>query len=300
MASYPDPIPTTHPSSRRRRNVAGVFFRHARLTTYTPVGSFVTLVIPLTSVAVGKGGSQARAVRRPGPARRGKGEPIHSPGRPARSATPNEQGPPRSDEPGRTRGNACGGSLAGRMTWNHQLALGPTRRRNHEDALGSAVAGCGGRPARGWPATPRRRTAALQLFELSPALLRRPVLLRACQQQCKTCYKLVYDTVLEKRWHTCYQTVQETVMKQVCKTCYREECRTCYKTCYETCYKTVAEHCCKPCYEDLLEGLRVHRLQAVLQDLLQGSLRDGAASRATRPATRSAATRSASKVPSAA
>jgi len=41
----------------------------------------------------------------------------------------------------------------------------------------------------------------------------------ACQQQCKTCYKLVYDTVLEKRWHTCYQTVQETVMKNVCKTC---------------------------------------------------------------------------------
>ena len=28
-----------------------------------------------------------------------------------------------------------------------------------------------------------------------------------CQQQTKTCYKMVYDTVLEKRWHTCYQTV---------------------------------------------------------------------------------------------
>src|SRR3954471_22070015 len=55
-----------------------------------------------------------------------------------------------------------------------------------------------------------------------------------CQQQCRTCYKLVYDTVLEKRWHTCYQTVQETVMKQVCKTCYREECKTCFKPCYET------------------------------------------------------------------
>src|ERR1700687_2398704 len=33
----------------------------------------------------------------------------------------------------------------------------------------------------------------------------------ACQQQCRTCYKLVYDKVLEPRWHTCYQTVQETV-----------------------------------------------------------------------------------------
>src|ERR1700682_509083 len=51
----------------------------------------------------------------------------------------------------------------------------------------------------------------------------------SCQQQCKTCYKLVYDTVLEKRWHTCYQNVQETVMKPVTKTCYREEAKTCYK-----------------------------------------------------------------------
>src|SRR5262245_3578649 len=49
-----------------------------------------------------------------------------------------------------------------------------------------------------------------------------------CQAQCKTCYKLVYDTVLEKRWHTCYKTVSETVMKPVCKTCYRDECKTCY------------------------------------------------------------------------
>src|SRR6516162_9702916 len=71
----------------------------------------------------------------------------------------------------------------------------------------------------------------------------------SCQQQCKTCYKLVYDTVLEKRWKTCYQTVQETVMKPVCKTCYREECKTCYKPCYETCYKTVQETCTKPSYE---------------------------------------------------
>src|SRR5438270_5297098 len=71
----------------------------------------------------------------------------------------------------------------------------------------------------------------------------------SCQQQCKTCYKLVYDTVLEKRWHTCYKTVQETVMKQVCETCYREECKTCYKPCYQTCYKTVQQECCKPCYQ---------------------------------------------------
>ena len=24
----------------------------------------------------------------------------------------------------------------------------------------------------------------------------------SCQQECKTCYKLVYDKVLETRWHT--------------------------------------------------------------------------------------------------
>jgi len=54
----------------------------------------------------------------------------------------------------------------------------------------------------------------------------------SCQQECKPKYKLVYDNVLETRWHTCYQTQQECVMKPVCKTCYREECRTCMKPCY--------------------------------------------------------------------
>src|SRR5262245_31745761 len=71
----------------------------------------------------------------------------------------------------------------------------------------------------------------------------------SCKQQCRPCYKLVYDTCLETRWHTCYQNVTETVMKPVCKTCYREECRTCYKPCYETCYKTVQQPCRKPYYE---------------------------------------------------
>src|SRR4051794_2392305 len=62
-------------------------------------------------------------------------------------------------------------------------------------------------------------------------------------------YKLVYDTVLEKRWHTCYQTVQETVNKQVCRTCYRNETKTCYKPCYETTYQTVQSVCCRPVRE---------------------------------------------------
>src|SRR4051794_34739230 len=51
----------------------------------------------------------------------------------------------------------------------------------------------------------------------------------ACQQQNRVCYKLVHDTVYEKRWHTSYKTVCETVNQQVTKTCYKNECRTEYK-----------------------------------------------------------------------
>src|SRR6478752_5787896 len=39
----------------------------------------------------------------------------------------------------------------------------------------------------------------------------------SCAQQNRVCYKLVYDTVVEKRWHTCYKNVCETVMKPVTK-----------------------------------------------------------------------------------
>src|SRR5215210_7155258 len=53
----------------------------------------------------------------------------------------------------------------------------------------------------------------------------------SCQQQNRVCYKLVYDTVEEKRWHTCYKTVCETVNKQVTKVCYRDECKTMYRNC---------------------------------------------------------------------
>src|SRR5882724_4971074 len=47
-----------------------------------------------------------------------------------------------------------------------------------------------------------------------------------CQQQNRVCYKLVYDTVMEKRWHTSYKTVCETVNKEVTKTCYKDVCET--------------------------------------------------------------------------
>ena len=96
----------------------------------------------------------------------------------------------------------------------------------------------------------------------------------SCQQQCRTCYKLVYDNVLEKRWQTCYQTVQETVMKQVCKTCYRDECKTCYKPCYQTCYKTVTRNAAARSIS-VLEGLPLHGLQAVLPHRVERSMRHG-------------------------
>src|SRR5262249_50722040 len=51
----------------------------------------------------------------------------------------------------------------------------------------------------------------------------------ACQQGTRASYKLVWDTVTEKRFHVCHQTVCETVMKPVCKTCYRSEQRTGYR-----------------------------------------------------------------------
>jgi hypothetical protein len=79
-----------------------------------------------------------------------------------------------------------------------------------------------------------------------------------CQQGCaRTCYKLVYDTVMEKRWQTCYRTVCETVPKMVCKTCYRDECKTVCKPCttieYKECKFNVCERvpvtCMKECCE---------------------------------------------------
>src|SRR2546423_15593381 len=66
------------------------------------------------------------------------------------------------------------------------------------------------------------------------------------QQQCRTRYQLVYDTVLEKRLPTCYQTAQETVMKPVCTTGYRTEQKTCYKTCPQTAYQNVTSTVQKP------------------------------------------------------
>ncbi|MSQ96505.1 MAG: hypothetical protein EXR98_18410 [Gemmataceae bacterium] len=76
-----------------------------------------------------------------------------------------------------------------------------------------------------------------------------------CQQQNRVCYKLVYDTVEQKRWHTCYQTVRETVNKQVTRTCYKEECKTMHRACHVTKYKDVQEQAVRnvsrTCWKDV-------------------------------------------------
>ena len=40
----------------------------------------------------------------------------------------------------------------------------------------------------------------------------------ACASQGRPAYKMVYDSVLEKRFHVSYQTVSETVLKPVTRT----------------------------------------------------------------------------------
>ena len=77
----------------------------------------------------------------------------------------------------------------------------------------------------------------------------------ACDNQLKPTYKVVYDSVQEKRTKVCYETVKETVMKPVAKTCYRDECKTCYKTVHDTCYRTVQETVCKPCVQTVMKDV---------------------------------------------
>ena len=174
----------------------------------------------------------------------------------------------------------------------------PVRRLDDEDALGYAAGGRGGRPA--GRLFRSRRPLRLYFFPGGGNPCDAQCCFSDCQQQCKTSYQLVYDTVLEKRWHTCYQTVHETVMKPVCKTCYR--------TIKETCYKNVPGDLLQERRGALLPGrstrpatgLRVHRLQAVLRDTATRKSARRSASRSARPATRSATTPSARRCRSAA
>ena len=68
-------------------------------------------------------------------------------------------------------------------------------------------------------------------------------------------YQMVWDTVVEKRWHTCYQTVTETVLKDVQRTCYQTEERVCMRprtrvvcrTVEDTILRPVQTTCIKEC-----------------------------------------------------
>jgi hypothetical protein len=75
----------------------------------------------------------------------------------------------------------------------------------------------------------------------------------SCQQQNRVCYKVVYDTVEEKRWHTCYKTVCEMCTKQVTRC--REECKTMYKECQVTKYRNEMVECSRQvqrcCWKDV-------------------------------------------------
>src|SRR5438270_4624621 len=74
----------------------------------------------------------------------------------------------------------------------------------------------------------------------------------AAQQQTRTSYRLVWDNVLEKRFHVCHQTVCERSMKPVCKTCVRIEQRTCYNECQETAWRTEQMNVTRPVYRTVL------------------------------------------------
>ena len=223
--------------------------------------------------------------------------------------------PTRLDRtPGRNRARVRGVTRQPDETGINQLALGSTRRRDHEDARGSAVAVRGRRPAVGRRLRQRGALRRLQLRRsCSTPCCDAQCCFSDCQQQCKTCYKLVYDTVLEKRWHTCYQTVNETVMKPVCKTCYKTVQETCSRTSrrpatrtsrstapagHQTCYKDCEYTVQKPCYQkgfkevlrdgmqaglrDLLEGVPLHRLPQGPRVLHEGSAAAPSASRCAR------------------
>src|SRR4051812_3094356 len=74
----------------------------------------------------------------------------------------------------------------------------------------------------------------------------------AANANCATSYRLVWDSVTEKRFQTTYQTVQETVMQPVQRTGYRTEQRTEMRPCTETVYQNVQKTVCKPVYQTVM------------------------------------------------
>lgn len=78
----------------------------------------------------------------------------------------------------------------------------------------------------------------------------------SCQQQNRVTYKLVYDTVEEKRWHTSYKTETVTVNKQVTRVCYKDECKTMYKQCQVTKCREEMQECSRPVTRTLFKDVQ--------------------------------------------
>jgi hypothetical protein len=76
------------------------------------------------------------------------------------------------------------------------------------------------------------------------------------QQQNRVCYKLVYDTVEQKRWHTCYKTVTEMCPKQVTRTCFKEVAETRYRDCHVTKYRQEIQECHRPVQRTLYKEVQ--------------------------------------------
>ena len=91
----------------------------------------------------------------------------------------------------------------------------------------------------------------------------------ACENQTQPSFKLVYDTVKEKRFQICYESVRETVMKPVTRTCYRDECKTCYKPVKCTEYRTIQETICRPCVETVMKAVPYSTCKPVVETRME-------------------------------
>lgn len=76
-----------------------------------------------------------------------------------------------------------------------------------------------------------------------------------CQTHTRASYRLVYDSVIEKRFHVCYETVSDTVMKPVCRTLYRDDIQTCYRTVRDVEYRNVQETVTRPVYTTVMKSV---------------------------------------------
>ncbi len=91
----------------------------------------------------------------------------------------------------------------------------------------------------------------------------------SCQQQNRVTYKLVYDTVEEKRWHTSYKNETITVNKQVSRVCYKDECRTMYKECKVTKCREEMQECSRPVRRTLYKDVQHTECKPVVETCIK-------------------------------